>query len=96
MAKTLCRMMRLRGPAAGAVLACVLTTAIGWSAEVAEKTDGVRTIYLIRHGEYDIEDESDPSVGKSLVPLGVAQARLVGARLRGMPVRFHVAFTAAR
>lgn len=88
MAKTLCRMMRLRGPAAGAVFACVLTTAIGWSAEVAEKTDGVRTIYLIRHGEYDIEDESDPFVGKSLVPLGVAQARLVGARLRGMPVDF--------
>ena len=60
----------------------------GWSAEVAEKTDGVRTIYLIRHGEYDIEDERDPFVGKALVPLGVAQARLVGARLRGMPVNF--------
>ena len=61
---------------------------IGWSAEEAEKTDGVRTVYLIRHGEYDSDDESDPTVGKALVPLGVAQARLVGARLRGMPVTF--------
>ena len=48
--------------------------------------DGVRTVYLIRHGDYDHEDESDPDIGKALVPLGVAQARLVGARLRGLPV----------
>ena len=61
---------------------------IGWSADEAEKTDGIRTVYLIRHGEYDSDDESDPTVGKALVPLGVAQARLVGARLRGMPVAF--------
>jgi len=61
---------------------------IGWSADEAKKTDGVRTVYLIRHGEYDSDDQSDPTVGKALVPLGVAQARLVGARLRGMPVNF--------
>ena len=88
MATTLWRVMRSRRPVPVAVLACVLTTAIGWSAEVAGKIDGVRTIYLIRHGEYDIEDASDPFVGKALVPLGVAQARLVGARLSGMPVDF--------
>jgi serine/threonine-protein phosphatase PGAM5 len=50
------------------------------------KTDGVRTVYLIRHGEYDKNDERDPDVGRALVPLGVAQARIVGARLRGIPV----------
>lgn len=49
------------------------------------KGDGVRTVYLIRHGEYDREDQRDPDVGKGLVPLGVAQARLVGSRLRGLP-----------
>ena len=52
----------------------------------AAKTGGVRTVYLIRHGEYDHDDERDPDVGKALVPLGVAQARMVGARLRGLPV----------
>ena len=56
----------------------------------AEKSenDGVRTLYLIRHGDYDHDDDRDPDVGKALVPLGVAQARLLGARLRGMPVKF--------
>jgi len=53
-----------------------------------EKSDGVRTIYLIRHGDYDHDDESDPEIGKALIPLGVAQARILGARLRGMPVEF--------
>ena len=60
----------------------------GWAAETAEKNDGVRTIYLIRHGDYDQDDERDPDVGRALVPLGVAQARLVAARLRGLPVEF--------
>ncbi|UCG52692.1 MAG: histidine phosphatase family protein [Candidatus Latescibacterota bacterium] len=47
---------------------------------------GIRTLYLIRHGEYAHEDDRDPDVGKALVPLGVAQARLVGARLSSLPV----------
>ncbi len=58
------------------------------TAQELEKTDGVRTIYLIRHGDYDHDDESDPEIGKALIPLGVAQARILGARLRGMPVEF--------
>ena len=56
--------------------------------EEEAKSDGVRTVYLIRHGDYDHEDDRDPDVGKALIPLGVAQARIVGARLRGMPVEF--------
>lgn len=55
--------------------------------------DGVRTIYLVRHGFYDIKDDADPDVGKALVPLGVAQARLVGARLRGLPVDIDAIYT---
>jgi len=47
---------------------------------------GSRYLYLIRHGHYDYNDESDPDVGKSLIPLGVAQARLAASRLRGLPV----------
>jgi serine/threonine-protein phosphatase PGAM5 len=74
--------------AAAAAVSIILISASVWSEEVAPKTDGVRTVYLIRHGDYDHADERDPYVGKGLVPLGVAQARLVAARLRGMPVTF--------
>ena len=78
----------MRRAVVGAAVFCCVFASAGWSADEAKKSDGVRTIYLIRHGEYDSDDESDPTVGKALVPLGVAQARLVGARLRGMPVTF--------
>jgi len=60
--------------------------ACGQAAET--ETKGVRTIYLIRHGQYDHDDERDEFTGKELVPLGVAQARLLAARLRAMPVEF--------
>ena len=47
---------------------------------------GTRTLYLIRHGQYDHEDKRDPDVGKNLVSLGIAQSRLVAARLKSLPV----------
>lgn len=50
---------------------------------------GIRTIYLIRHGDYNIEDERDADVGKELVPLGIAQARLVASRLKSFPVKIN-------
>jgi serine/threonine-protein phosphatase PGAM5 len=71
---------------ASLVLSMSLVSISVSAAEVVEKTDGVRTVYLIRHGEYDHDDERDPEVGRALVPLGVAQARILGARLRGLPV----------
>jgi serine/threonine-protein phosphatase PGAM5 len=49
---------------------------------------GVRTIYLIRHGEYNQTDTSNSDLGKELTPLGIAQARLLSARLKGMSVKF--------
>ena len=48
----------------------------------AQELSGSRTIYLIRHGEYNSEDERDPDVGKELVSLGIAQTRLLSSRLR--------------
>ena len=48
---------------------------------------GERTLYLIRHGQYDHDDERDPDVGKSLVPLGIAQSRLISNRLKSIPVK---------
>ena len=49
---------------------------------------GVRTLYLIRHGQYDHQDQRDPETGKELVPLGIAQARLLANRLKSLPVKF--------
>lgn len=47
-----------------------------------------RTLYLVRHGEYDHQDPRPPEEGKGLVSIGVAQARLLGARLRAHGLQF--------
>jgi serine/threonine-protein phosphatase PGAM5 len=52
-------------------------------------TQHTRTVYLIRHGAYVPDPKADPVAGPSLTPLGLAQARLIGARLRGIPVHFN-------
>jgi len=77
---------RLRSGTAALVACLALVPSSCSPAEKTAKADGVRTVYLIRHGEYDYADQRDPDVGKALVPLGIAQARIVGARLRGLPV----------
>jgi serine/threonine-protein phosphatase PGAM5 len=69
--------MALPGSSKLLFLFTILALALGSPGLHAEEVEGtgVRTIYLIRHGEYDHED-------------GVAQARLVAARLRAMPVEW--------
>jgi serine/threonine-protein phosphatase PGAM5 len=52
------------------------------------KAGGVHTLVLVRHGNYDVDDPKDERVGKGLLPLGIAQARLAGNRLRALPYRF--------
>jgi serine/threonine-protein phosphatase PGAM5 len=74
------------------VIAALILTA-GLAASVVEAEPASRTLYLIRHGFYDIHDERDPEVGKALLPLGIAQARLVGDRLRSFPVRFSILYS---
>jgi serine/threonine-protein phosphatase PGAM5 len=54
----------------------------------APEPAGTHTLVLVRHGAYDTEDTTDDAVGRHLVPIGVAQARLTGARLRALPFRF--------
>jgi serine/threonine-protein phosphatase PGAM5 len=61
--------------------------AMSGQAAGAEKK-GTRTIYLVRHGQYDHDDARDEFSGRELVPLGIAQARLLAARLKAMPVAF--------
>jgi len=48
----------------------------------------LRTLYLIRHGDYDYDNDEDPDVGKALVSLGRQQARLVAERLDGLPISY--------
>jgi serine/threonine-protein phosphatase PGAM5 len=61
---------------------------------------GVHFIYLIRHGMYDRDEKADDRVGNGLNALGHEQARLLGARLAVLPVKFHALvssdFTRAR
>lgn len=47
-----------------------------------------RTIVLVRHGHYLPDPAADEKLGPALSVLGVAQARLVGARLAGLPGGF--------
>lgn len=68
-------------PGASAASVATSATVVGLQQDGAS-----RTIYFIRHGQYDHADTADADIGKHLVPLGVAQARLTGARLRGLPV----------
>lgn len=47
-----------------------------------------RTIVLVRHGYYLPDAHADKQLGPHLAPIGVAQAKLVAARLAGLPTRF--------
>ena len=48
----------------------------------------MRTIVLVRHGNYAADPAIPEKIGPPLSPLGVAQARLVGAELMGLPMHF--------
>lgn len=48
----------------------------------------IRTLYLIRHGEYVHDDACNEYTGCDLDALGREQAALVAARLKAMPVTF--------
>lgn len=45
-------------------------------------------ITLVRHGHYVADPSIDEKIGPGLSPIGVAQARLAGARLGGLPTQF--------
>jgi serine/threonine-protein phosphatase PGAM5 len=47
-----------------------------------------RTIVLVRHGYYLPDPAADERLGPHLAPIGVAQARLAGARLAGLSTHF--------
>ena len=53
---------------------------------------GSRTIYLLRHGQYDQHDPRDEAVGKGLTELGRDQARRAGTRFSALPVPVNQVF----
>jgi len=70
------------------ILSLLIISAASYSQSSNKNENGTRTIYLIRHGEYIQSDTSDYDTVKKLTPLGIAQSRLLSARLRGMSVEF--------
>ncbi|MCX6168256.1 MAG: histidine phosphatase family protein [Ignavibacteriales bacterium] len=58
--------------------------------EAQQMKSGVRFLYLIRHGDYTPQDDNLPDSVNVLTPLGIAQARLVSARLKGMNIHFNL------
>lgn len=69
-------------------LAAALVAAVpGLPAEAQdEREPAPKVIYLVRHGAYDEAANAPSRLGGALVPAGVEQAHLAGARLRGLPV----------
>lgn len=53
------------------------------AAEPAAVTPAAKEIILVRHGNYLPDSTVDEKIGPHLSPIGVAQARLAGARLHG-------------
>ena len=66
-------------------IACALATA-GLPA-AAFAAAGTRTIFVMRHGQYDEHDPRDDAIGRGLTLLGRDQARLAGARFGKLPVK---------
>ena len=65
-----------------------LLLAVPVYAVLPDREEPVRTIILIRHGEYEHDEDCDEDVGCGLVVLGRQQARLTGDRLKAMPIAF--------
>jgi serine/threonine-protein phosphatase PGAM5 len=56
---------------------------------IAQKeSKGIRTHFLIRHGQYEPQNDNLPDSENVLTPLGIAQARLVSERLKSMNINF--------
>lgn len=73
-------------PAAVALLLLFATAPA--SAVLPAADQPIRNLFLIRHGEYVREEGCDEEVGCGLDALGREQARLVAARLDGLPLAF--------
>jgi serine/threonine-protein phosphatase PGAM5 len=75
-------------------LLCLALLSLAAAAQAAQPAAPlVRTIVLVRHGQYDADPAADPKMGPHLSALGVAQAKLVGARLANIPDGFDTLYS---
>jgi len=73
------------------ILMCVLfllLASVPAGAVLPDRDEPVRTVFLIRHGEYEHDEDCDEDTGCGLVALGRQQARLTADRLKAMPIVF--------
>jgi len=68
------------------VLCCACLMLV--SGIAAAQTQPTHTLYLVRHGAYVADRNADPQLGPGITALGVAQARLIAARLSGSGIKF--------
>ncbi len=54
--------------------------------QAAASMPAARTNYLVRHGHYAADPGIDARIGPALSPIGVAQARLAGARIGALSI----------
>ena len=64
-------------------LSFALLPFVATAAETPPVAPAAREIVLVRHGNYTPDASVDEKIGPPLSPIGVAQARLAGARLHG-------------
>ena len=57
------------------------------AAEPESTPKGIRYVYLIRHGFYDHVESADDRTENGINDLGREQARLLGRRLAGLPIK---------
>lgn len=69
-------------------LAMLIAANAPMAKEPAPAPPAMREIVLVRHGHYVADPAIDERIGPGLSPIGVAQARLAGARLAGDLSRF--------
>ena len=76
---------------AALLLACTVTAARATDAPAAgvrPAATGVHFVYLVRHGAFDRDDNADERTANPLNALGHEQAKLLGARLAALPVKY--------
>ncbi|MEZ5485445.1 MAG: histidine phosphatase family protein [Lysobacteraceae bacterium] len=56
--------------------------------EMVTSAPAARTLVLVRHGQYLETPDADEALGPGLSALGIAQARMTGARLAALPTAF--------
>ena len=65
------------------------SAALAQAPAATKPAQGVHYVYMVRHGMYDRDSlATDDRVANGLNALGHEQARLTGARLAGLGVRF--------